>query len=74
MTNKELHIIHLKIGSKVRELRDRKGISQLKLGTEVDLSKTHIGRIERGETNVTIQSLIKIATFFRIDFTDFFKD
>jgi len=48
-------------GLHVRELRLDKGISQEELADRCDLHRTFIGRIERGETNVTLLNIHKIA-------------
>ncbi|PXX30646.1 helix-turn-helix domain-containing protein [Arenibacter sp. ARW7G5Y1] len=67
-------IILLKlIGRRIKELREQKNLSQLQLANEVDLSKTHLGRIERAESNVTVESLTRIANYFEVRITYFFE-
>lgn len=61
------------IGQKIQTLRENRGLSQLELASEIDLSKTHLGRIERAESNITVKSLNKLANFFEVDITYFFK-
>jgi transcriptional regulator with XRE-family HTH domain len=53
------------LGRSVRDLRTRLGVSQEELAARAGVHRTFIGRIERGETNVTIASLIKIARGLR---------
>lgn len=48
-------------GLKVRELRLKKGYSQEELADRCDLHRTFIGRVERGETNITIINIYKVA-------------
>ena len=53
-------IVH-NLAKNVRELRDRKGISQERLGELAGLHRTYIGMIERAEKNITLINLDKIA-------------
>lgn len=46
---------------RVRELRERKGISQERLGQMAGLHRTYIGMLERAEKNVTLVNLEKVA-------------
>tara|TARA_R110001632_G_scaffold213965_2_gene340413 strand:- start:808 stop:1041 length:234 start_codon:yes stop_codon:yes gene_type:complete len=61
------------IGIRIKELRENNNLSQLQLANEVDLSKTHLGRIERAESNVTVETLNRIAVFFNVPITFFFE-
>ncbi len=49
------------IGSRIRELRKEKGLSQEELGGRAKLHYTYIGAVERGEKNVSVVTLNKIA-------------
>ena len=48
-------------GARVREERDRKGISQERLGELAKVHRTYIGMIERAEKNITLTNMEKIA-------------
>jgi transcriptional regulator with XRE-family HTH domain len=48
-------------GRRVRELRAEKGLSQEALALACDLDRTYIGGIERGERNVSLINIKKIA-------------
>ncbi|RYD78381.1 MAG: XRE family transcriptional regulator [Sphingobacteriales bacterium] len=50
-----------KLGQRIRRLRKEKNLSQLQLAVLMDNHAEQIGRIERGELNVTIGTLQKIA-------------
>ncbi len=67
--------IKLAIGERVRELREARGISsQEKLGELAgDLHRTFIGRVERGETNISIENLEAIAQALDVSLAEFFK-
>jgi len=67
--------IKLLIGERVHELREARGItSQEKLGELAgDLHRTFIGRVERGETNISIENLDAIAKALDVSLAEFFK-
>ena len=48
-------------GERVRELRKVKGLSQEALALACDLDRTYIGGIERGERNVSLINIQRIA-------------
>lgn len=54
-----------KIGKTIRELRAARGWSQEKLAERAGLHPTYVGGIERGERNVGLDNLIKIARALR---------
>lgn len=53
--------IQRKFGERVRELRKQKGLSQEALALECDLDRTYIGGVERGERNISLLNIHKIA-------------
>ncbi|HEV3141819.1 MAG TPA: helix-turn-helix transcriptional regulator [Vicinamibacterales bacterium] len=50
-----------RFGQEVRRLREGRGLSQEQLAENAGLHRTFVGRIERGETNLTLQNIIRIA-------------
>lgn len=56
------------IGAIIRTLRKEKGLTQQTLADEIGSSFSYIGRVERGEGNVTIETIIKIAAALNIGF------
>ena len=51
-----------RFGRRVRELRIKKGISsQMNLALKAGLDRTYIGGVERGERNVGLKNIEKIA-------------
>ena len=51
---------------RLKELRKRKGLSQLRLATELNTTQNTISRYETGEREPGISELIKIADYFNI--------
>ena len=58
------------IGRKIRAERERMGISQEQLGKLAKVHRTYVGMVERGEKNVTINSLIIFATALGVKVRD----
>lgn len=65
MISGETFLINL--GRHIRQIRERKNLSQQNLADICDLPKTTIGRIERAEMNTTIKTLVKIANALEIE-------
>ncbi len=62
-------------GERVRELRIQKGnLSQEKLADLVGVHRSFIGRVERGETNVTLANLYRICAGLGVTLAEFFHD
>ena len=45
----------------LRDLRQSQGLTQEELAEEADLHRTYVGSVERGERNVTINSMFRLA-------------
>lgn len=65
MTRKHPNLV--KIGKLIREARKQKGYSQEAFAAEAGLGRTYMGRVERGEQNISIQNLIRIAITLKIE-------
>ena len=51
---------------RLKELRKKKGISQLRLATDLNTTQNTISRYETGEREPVIDELIKIADYFNV--------
>lgn len=49
------------LGQRIRAARRELGMSQERLAHESGLDRSYVGRVERGEHNLTFVSLVKIA-------------
>lgn len=56
----------LSVGSRVRTLRLAKGMSQEDLAARAGLHRTYVGGVERGERNVSLINLARIATALEV--------
>ncbi len=50
----------------MRELRQKMNVSQEELGFRASLHRTYIGSIERGEQNVSVDNIHKIAKALKV--------
>lgn len=62
--------IQKRFGKKVRHLRHDRGFSQERLGELAKLHRTYIGMIERGEKNITLTNIDKLAKALKVKITD----
>lgn len=62
-----------KFGSKIKELRHKKGWSQEFLAHKAELDRTYIPSIEKGERNVSIVVAEKLAIALEIELMDLFN-
>ncbi|MFA5959077.1 MAG: helix-turn-helix transcriptional regulator [Tatlockia sp.] len=62
----------IKLGQRIRELRLERGFSQESFAHEVNLDRTYMGGIERGERNIAAINLIRIAKCLNIEVGELF--
>ncbi|MFA7664687.1 MAG: helix-turn-helix transcriptional regulator [Burkholderiaceae bacterium] len=51
----------LALGSAIRRIRIRAGVSQERLALMADVDRSYVGRIERGDNNVAVLTLLRLA-------------
>jgi transcriptional regulator with XRE-family HTH domain len=73
VTKEEKQAIRKAFGSRVRALREARDWSQERMGEASDLHWTYIGQLERGERNLTLLSVYKVAHGFKIKVAELFK-
>ena len=65
--------IKVVFGHRVRLMRKRKGLSQEQLAFRCGLDRTYVGGVERGERNISIVNVEKIARALDACVKDFFS-
>ncbi|WP_151790573.1 helix-turn-helix domain-containing protein, partial [Acinetobacter junii] len=55
------------IGQLIRTTRESKKISQENLALQCGIDRSYLGRIERGEVNITINKLYIIANILHVE-------
>lgn len=58
------------LGENIRMHRRNMGWSQEKLAEKADLHHNYIGDIERGEENVSVDALKRVATALKVSLSD----
>jgi len=60
------------VGGKIRELRKERGLSQEELGEKAGFHFSYLGGLERGERNVSLENLAKVAETLGVDIGELF--
>ena len=63
----------VQLGSRIRAIREARGISQEQMAMDAGLDRAYYGRIERGEVNVAALNLLKIADTLEVEVGEFFS-
>lgn len=62
------------LGAVVRRLRLERGFSQESFAQECGLERPHVGKIERGEINVTVATTARLVAGLDLTLTAFFAE
>jgi transcriptional regulator with XRE-family HTH domain len=66
--------IQKRVGENIRRLRKDAGFTQDVFAERAGLNRAHMGEIERGESNITIQTLKIIADALGLKIAEIVKD
>ncbi|MEF7440625.1 helix-turn-helix transcriptional regulator [Paenibacillus lautus] len=58
--------LYIQVGKKIRLYRKARSLTQEELGEYLEIDQSYLGRIERGEINITLDTLYKISKALRI--------
>jgi transcriptional regulator with XRE-family HTH domain len=61
MTKKEIEILKKRFGKHLKEIRESKDLSLLKLSYNCSIDESKISKIEHGRHNVTLSTVIELA-------------
>ena len=67
-------MILIKVGQRIREIRNTQGLSQEKLALKADIDRTYLAGVEQGKRNPSLKSLEKIVVALDVRFEELFKD
>ncbi len=62
--------INERVGLNIRKIREERWLSQEKLAGLADLHRAYVGQIERGEKNIGLKNLEKIAKALNVSIKD----
>ncbi len=65
-------MIKEEVGKRIKELRQKFGMSQEDFAYKCDLDRTYITSLERGKRNISLENLEKIAKAFKMTLSQFF--
>jgi transcriptional regulator with XRE-family HTH domain len=61
-----------RVGFNIRKIREQKNLSQEQLANLADLHRAYMGQIERGEKNIGLKNLEKIAKALKVSIKELF--
>jgi transcriptional regulator with XRE-family HTH domain len=61
-----------RFGDRVRALRTRSGLSQEALAAKAGIHRTYMGGVERGERNICLKNIIRLAEALAVHPRDLF--
>lgn len=64
--------IKLSVGKRVKELRNKLGISQEELADLAGLDRTYITSVECGKRNISVVNIEKLAKALKVSLSEFF--
>ena len=65
--------IKILVGKRVKELRNKLGVSQEELADLAGLDRTYITSVESGRRNISIVNIEKLANALKVTLKEFFE-
>ena len=66
--------IQVAFGKAVRKFRNQKGIAQEKLAALAGINRGYMGEVERGERNLALQNMAKIAVALGVKLSQLIRE
>jgi len=68
-------LIQIKIGLRIKELREKQNLKQEQLAWQAGVDRTYMNYVENGKRNITVKNLEKIVIDgLKMRLSDFFND
>jgi transcriptional regulator with XRE-family HTH domain len=59
--------LQVRLGRNIRAIRAERGVSQEQLASILGVHRTYMGALERGERNISLRSLERLAAALEVD-------
>lgn len=66
-TDRKRAAVTVELGRRVRALRQERSLSQEKLAEKARVHRTYVGSLERGERNVALINIVRLAEALDVD-------
>lgn len=63
-----------KLGARIKELRNQKGLSQEKFALNIGMDRTYFASVEAGKRNIAIINIKKIADGLGVSLSELFEN
>lgn len=63
-----------RFGDRIRALREQTGLSQEALAAKAGIHRTYMGGVERGERNICLKNILRLAEALGVHPRDLFRD
>jgi transcriptional regulator with XRE-family HTH domain len=67
-TEEQIKDYRLKLGDKIRIVREERGYSQEQLAEKMDINRSTISKIENGKFGITVDYLVRFSIFLDYEF------
>jgi DNA-binding XRE family transcriptional regulator len=74
MADKSIDSLRRDLAHNIRAIRVGRGYAQERLGLEAGVDRTVVSKIERGVTNPSLETLLKLANVLDVSVAEFFRD
>lgn len=65
--------LHEAVGERLRSLREDRGLTQERLAARAGVHRTFVGKVERGESATTVDSVAIFCSALDVTLAEFFK-
>jgi transcriptional regulator with XRE-family HTH domain len=67
-TEEQIKNYRLKLGDKIRTVREKRGYSQEQLAEKMDINRSTISKIENGKFGISVDYLVRFSIFLDYEF------
>lgn len=74
MSSDDTHDLLYRFGQRIKDLRLQRDLSQEDLSHLVGLHRTYVGAVERGERNISLKNIEKLAQALQVEIIELFRE